>query len=326
MSQAPYSQQPGHGQRHDEHMIVCGGDALTHRLALDLIHLYRERVTLIIPSLTEGHGPQLAALATEDGSVSVIAGRSPDEPTLLAAGVLDATAIALTMDDDSAVTQAALLAQGLNPRLRLVLRIYNSTLGQRLENLLNRPPGGAGGSAAALSASDTAAPALVSAAFPGRNQVIPINGGTFSVVEQPVGTLPDGDIALALLSPRTDPAVDSGTPLHVLLPSAGQVAATDATRTRAVLKLRHAPDQPEPPAPRLPRFPLGALFSRRLRLAALGLALLIAALSVATCLATGDNLALSLYLVLMDVFGLGNPALGRRWRGRRCNWARPSPG
>ena len=293
------------------HMIVCGGDSLTHRLALDLIHLYRERVTLIIPSLTEGHGPQLAALATEDGSVAVIAGRGPDETTLIAAGVHHATALALTMDDDSAVTQAALLAQGLNPRLRLVLRIFNITLGQRLENLLNRTPGPAGGSAAVLSASDTATPALVSSAVPGRNQVIPINGGTFSVVEQPVGAPPGGDIALALLGPRTDHAVGTGdTPLHALLPSDGQVSGTDAERTRAVLRLRHDPDEPAPPVPRFRRIPVGALFSRRLRLAALGLAVLIAVLSVATALATGDDLPLSLYLVLMDVFGLGNPALG----------------
>ena len=292
-----------------EHMIVCGGDTLTHRLALDLIHLYRERVTLIIPSLTEGHGPQLAALATEDGTVAVIAGRGPDETTLLAAGVQQASALALTMDDDSAVTQAALLAQGLNPRLRLVLRIFNTTLGQRLEHLLNRAR--AGGSATALSASDTAAPALVSSAVPDRNQVIPINGGTFSVLEQPVGAARGADVVLALLGPRTDEAVGSGdAPLHVLLPSAGQVAATDAARTRAVLRLRHDPDEPAPPTPRFPRFPVGALFSRRLRLAALGLGALIATLSVATWLDTGDSPPLSLYLVLMDVFGLGDPALG----------------
>ena len=291
------------------HMIVCGGDALTHRLALDLIHLYRERVTLIVPSLTEGHGPQLAALATADGSVSVIAGRGPDETTLLAAGVHQASALALTMDDDSAVTQAALLAQGLNPGLRLVLRIFSTTLGQRLEHLLNRAR--AGGSAAVLSASDTAAPALVSSAVPDRDQVIPISGGTFSVVEQPVGAAPGADVALALLGPRTDHAVGTGdTPLHALLPSDGQVSGTDAERTRAVLRLRHDPDEPAPPVPRFRRIPVGALFSRRLRLAALGLAVLIAVLSVATALATGDDLPLSLYLVLMDVFGLGNPALG----------------
>ena len=294
------------------HMIVCGGDALTHRLALDLIHLYRERVTLIIPSLEEGHGSQLAALATEDGSVSVIAGRGPDETTLLAAGIGDATALALTMDDDPAVTQAALLAQGLNPRLRLVMRIFNSALGQRLEHLLNRAPGHTAGSASVLSSSDTATPALVSSAVTGRNQVIPVNGGTFSVVEQPVGAEPGAGIELALLAPRTDTVVGSGdAPLHTLLPSVHQVAAADAAGTRAVLHLQHDVDEPDPPGSRFPRFPVGAIFSRRLRLAALGLGLLIAALSVATWLDTKDSLPLSLYLVLMDVSSMGNPALGQ---------------
>ena len=294
----------------DGHMIVCGDDALTHRLALDLIHLYRERVTLIIPSLDQGHGSQLAALATEDGSVSIIAGRGPDETTLLAARIRDATALALTMDDDSAVTQAALLAQGLNPRLRLVMRIFNIPLGQRLEHLLNRSR--TGGSAAVLSSSDTATPALVSSAVTGRNQVIPVNGGTFSIVEQPVGTTPDSGIELALLAPRTDTTVGSGdAPLHTLLPSAHQVAAADTSSTRGVLHLQHDLDEPDPPGSRFPRFPVGALFSRRLRLAALGLGVLIAALSIATWLDTDNSLPLSLYLVLMDVSSMGTPALGQ---------------
>ncbi len=292
-------------------MIVCGGDSLTHRLALELIHLYRERVTLIIPSLEDGHGPQLAALAREDGSVAVIAGRGPDETTLLAAGVEQAAALALTMDDDSAVTQAALLAQGLNPRLRLVVRIFNSTLGQRLENLLNLVARDTPGSATLLSASDTATPALVSSAVPGRNQVIPIDGGTFSVVEQSLFEPPGPGIELALLAPRSDHAVGSGdAPLNALLPSPAQVTAADSVGTRAVLRLRHDPDEPERPRSRIPRIPVGALFSRRLRLAALAVAILITLLSVATWLVTRNSLAFSFYLVLMDVFGLGNPAVG----------------
>ncbi|WP_370146641.1 NAD-binding protein [Streptacidiphilus sp. EB129] len=302
------------------HMIVCGGDALTHRVALDLIHLYRERVTLVIPDPDQGHGPQLAALATADGTVTVIAGRSPDEPTLLAAGITDATALALTIDHDPTVTQAALLARGLNPRLRLVIRIFNNALGVRLERLLDRTASANGGSTAVLSASETATPALVSAAVTGRNQVIPVNGGTLSVVEQPVeegaaeaaALARGGAVPLALLAPRSNDLLGSGTtPLHPLLPSQTRTAGVRAQSTRAVLWLRHDPSEPDPPAPRFRRPAWGALFSRRLRLAGLGLAALVAVLTLATWLSTDNSLPLSLYLVLMDVAAMGNPALGQ---------------
>ncbi|MFC1412251.1 NAD-binding protein [Streptacidiphilus sp. N1-12] len=295
------------------HMIVCGGDALTHRLALELIHLYRERVTLVIPDPEQGHGPQLAALATEDGSVTVITGRSPDEATLIAAGIAEATALALTMDDDPAVTQAALLARGLNPRLRLVIRVFGNALGQRLEHLLDREADHAdhaGGSTAVLSASETATPALVSAAVTDRNQLIPIDGGTFSVAESPIGAETEpGTVPLALLAPRTGNLVGSGdNPVHTLLPSAEQAAAATEAGTRAVLRLRHDPNPPALPGPRFPRLPLGALFSRRVRKAALGLAGFVAVITVATWLATGESPALSFYQVLMDVAAAGNPA------------------
>ena len=307
------------------HMIVCGSDALTHRLALELIHLYRERLTLVIPEADQGHGPQLAALATEDGSVTVITGRNPDEATLLAAGITEATALALTMDDDPAVTQAALLARGLNPRLRLVIRIFGTPLGQRLENLLDRATDHTdptGGSAAVLSASERATPALVSAAVTDRNQLIPINGGTFSVVETPAPADPadpaaaqgdaaeEGDtVPLALLAPRTAGGVGSGdNPVHVLLPSADETAAATGATTRAVLRLRHDPNPPALPGPRFPRLPLGAVFSRRVRKAAFGLACFVAAITLATWLATGRSLLFSFYQVLLDVAAAGNPA------------------
>ncbi|MGD3109709.1 hypothetical protein [Streptomyces sp. YGL11-2] len=35
------------------HMVVCGDDALAHRLAAELRDVYRERVTLVVPSARE---------------------------------------------------------------------------------------------------------------------------------------------------------------------------------------------------------------------------------------------------------------------------------
>src|SRR5581483_12525273 len=95
--------------------------------------------------------------------------------------------------------QAALLARSLNPRIRLVIRVFNRTLGHRVELLLDQAaqrlrspdapdePADFDTRPAVLSASATAAPALVAAALPGTNQVIPIDGGLLTVAEQPTG-------------------------------------------------------------------------------------------------------------------------------------------
>src|SRR5438067_5793417 len=41
------------------HMVVCGDDALAHRLAAELREVYRERVTLLVPSAREPRRPRI---------------------------------------------------------------------------------------------------------------------------------------------------------------------------------------------------------------------------------------------------------------------------
>ncbi|MFD0328882.1 NAD-binding protein [Streptacidiphilus monticola] len=278
---------------HSGHMIVCGNDPLTHRLALELIHLYGERITLIVPEPGSGHGPQLVALATEDDTVRVIAGRAPDETTLQAAGIAEATAFAVVMDDDAAVVKTALLARGLNAQLRLVLRVFNQRLGKRLGRLLEL---GGGGSTAVLSASDMAAPALVSAALPQRRQVIPADGGTLSVfqVDEPDDRERNG-VRLALLTEQDSNLLPVDTP---------PASRADVT----VIRLRHDPGAPPPARGRRAIAVLRTVFSRRLQLAALSLLGLVIALTLATWEATGTPPLRSLLLVLLDLGAAGNPA------------------
>jgi Trk K+ transport system NAD-binding subunit len=301
------------GTHRTGHMIVCGGDALTHRLALELIHLYRERVTLVIPSPGSGHGPQLTALAEGNPFVQVIEGREPDEATLLAAGIRDAAALALTMDDDQATIQAALLARSLNPRIRLVVRVFNRTLGHRIEMLLDQAaqhlhvlgaPETDEASAAVLSASTTAAPALVAAALPGTNQVISIGGGLLTVAERPIHKPgQDNAVPLAVLPPR---GMAPNAPPPALLPGSEELDEAIASGTaRAVLWLRHSASQPFN-RPRRP-FPLGALFSRRLRIAALVFAALVLMLTGLTHVLVGYSPLRAFYLVLMDLADMSNP-------------------
>lgn len=62
----------------------------------------------------------------------------PNEAALAEAGVERAHALALVYDDDETNIRAALTARRLNPRLRLVLRLYNRRLGQHIEELLDQ--------------------------------------------------------------------------------------------------------------------------------------------------------------------------------------------
>jgi voltage-gated potassium channel Kch len=113
-------------ERPDEggHMIVCGQDTLALRLAVELTTLYGRRVTVVVRSVREGQGPQIAALAEERRlPVRVVEAAEPSTAVLAEAGIREAAALALTGSDDQANVQAALRARRLNPGDRLVLRV-----------------------------------------------------------------------------------------------------------------------------------------------------------------------------------------------------------
>ncbi|MFD3378938.1 MULTISPECIES: NAD-binding protein [unclassified Streptomyces] len=185
-------------------MVVCGDDALAHRLAAELRGVYGERVTLVVPSAegtvrppvvgrarasalldrvsaavtratanggiggngggssnSGGTGEGAAGRATVSltrgatsprGTASANRSAASEEPrparvleapvlteaVLAEAGVEHAAALALVHDDDETNIRAALMARRLNPRLRLVVRLYNRRLGQHIEALLDQ--------------------------------------------------------------------------------------------------------------------------------------------------------------------------------------------
>ncbi|MEV2197681.1 NAD-binding protein [Streptomyces phaeochromogenes] len=299
-------------------MVVCGDDALAHRLAAELRGVYGERVTLVVPSAegtvrppvvgrarasalldrvsaavtratanggigggssgtgasgSGGTGEGAAGRATVSltrgatsprGTTSANRSAISEEPrparvleaavlteaVLAEAGVEHAAALALVHDDDETNIRAALMARRLNPRLRLVVRLYNRRLGQHIEALLDQASalamagmadGGADATANAgggdrsdrgdgspsrpvlldasttvLSDADTAAPALAATAVAGTSKVVQTDGLMLRAVErQPPGP---GEVAdpglctLALLSATTnDPAGADGS-------------------------------------------------------------------------------------------------------------------
>ncbi|WBO64824.1 NAD-binding protein [Streptomyces camelliae] len=361
-------------------MVVCGDDGLAHRLAAELRGVYGEQVTLVVPPNGRTVRPPVvgraraASAALFDRMVSAAVSRAgavtgtPTAPAsaasgaggadgprvleaadlteavLAEAGVERAAALALVFDDDETNIRAALTARRLNPRLRLVLRLYNRRLGQHIEELLDQAAalatgggeGGADASTTVLSDADTAAPALAATAVAGTSKVVQTEGLLLRAVERP---LPEGGPAagsglptLALLS-GNDPAATPGTDEHDgaaeqeprLLPDDEEVERGRAAgRTALVLEQASAAVGPEPATPGRRRRggrgaggrgvggvpPLASLFSRRLRWSLAGIVGCVVALAVSLWLVTGIHPLGAFYLTLLDLFAIDNPAIG----------------
>ncbi|MFI1224149.1 MULTISPECIES: NAD-binding protein [unclassified Streptomyces] len=354
----PLPQQPGRPPS-TGHMIVCGDDALARRLAVELRFVYGERVTLLLPPGRDANSPETpltqrgraAALfgrmsaamnragnggGTTGGSgdtnagveaVRIMEAPEPSDDVLEEAGVDRAAALALVYDDDERNIRAALTARRLNPRLRLVIRLYNRKLGQHLEELLDQAaavampgidPALLDASTTVLSDADTAAPALAATALAGSSKIIQAEGLLLRAAERPPPrpgeTADPGLCTLALLSSTTnDPAGaegsdSSGDEAPQLLPDESAVAAATGRGTVVLEAVSRA--DPDRPATRMGGrgAPLSQVFSRRLRWSALGIAVAALALVVASLLTTGDGLLHSTYLTLLDLLGMNDPS------------------
>ncbi|HEY9244512.1 MAG TPA: TrkA family potassium uptake protein [Streptosporangiaceae bacterium] len=135
------------------HLIVCGDDALAYRVVEELATNYGERVTVLLGSASRGHGPRIAQLP----AVRVIERLDLDSAAFAAAQVHSARAIAMLGRDDLANFHGGLRAQDLNPDLRMVMRIFNTGLGERMRAFFP--------DCAVLSSSAMAAPSFVAAAL-----------------------------------------------------------------------------------------------------------------------------------------------------------------
>ncbi|MFD7751646.1 NAD-binding protein [Streptomyces sp. NPDC059757] len=204
-------------------MVICGDDGLARRLAIELDAVCGEAVTVVLPSRRDAHGAEIAALHRDPHSpIELLVATHLDEQTLRAAGVQRAAALALTYADDQVNVTAALLARGLNPSIRLVIRMFNRERGRHLERLLDRAAAEArvgsdddtrpDMSTTVLSDADTAVPELVAAAAVGYGHTLQVEGKVFRGVVRAAGAPPRStDLAtLAVLSGahRDDPASD----------------------------------------------------------------------------------------------------------------------
>ncbi|MCW7942767.1 potassium transporter TrkA [Streptomyces hygroscopicus] len=347
-------------------MVVCGDDGLAHRLAAELRGVYGEQVTLVVPpaervarqpvvgrarasalldrvsaavTRAAGNGNGNSAdgrvtgagggrAAGPPGAARLLEAPEASEAVLADAGVERATALALVYDDDETNIRAALTARRLNPRLRLVLRLYNRRLGQHIEALLDQAAALASGgsdeeteafdaSTTVLSDADTAAPALAATAVAGTTKVVQTDGLMLRAVERPPprpGQVADpGLCTLALLSATAgDPAgadgsEGSGEQGPQLLPDERAVAAASGRGTVVLETVSYA--GPALPAGRSV-VPLGSLLSPRLRWSFAGLVGCVVALAVASMAVTDERPLTATYLTLLDLFAINNPAIG----------------
>lgn len=351
-SLAPAAQQPVPAGQ----MIVCGDDALATRLAGELHSVYGERVTLVVPPARSSASSPAAAVPNRIasalfGRVSAAMNRpgaadatgssgeillpvremeaaEPTEEALRLAGAEQAAAVALVYDDDETNIRAALAARRLNPRLRLVIRLYNRKLGQYLEALLDQAsvvamPGldasELDASTTVLSDADTAAPALAATAVAGTSKVVQADGLLLRAVERPPhrqGEAPDSGLCtLALLSSSGDgpsgrAGSDIGADRPLLLPDDATVAASSRRGTVVLEAVSHSGPAVPPRQLAGRGAPLGEIFSRRLRWALAGMGAAVLALAVASWLTTGEHPLRAAYLTLLDLFAIGDPAVG----------------
>jgi Trk K+ transport system NAD-binding subunit len=279
-----------------------------------------------------GGGSAAGERGERGGAGTVLEAAEPTEAVLAEAGVDRAAALALVYDDDETNIRAALTARRINPRLRLVLRLYNRRLGQHIEELLDQAAalaiGGAAGDAVVgdasttvLSDADTAAPALAATAVVGTTKVVQTDGLLLRAVERPPpgpGQAVDPRRAtLALLSSTgNDPSFADGSDASgdqgpQLLPDAATVASATGRGSVVLEQVAYSAGTALPSGRGVGVVaPFASLFSRRLRWSLAGLVACVIALAVALWLATGIHPLGAVYLTLLDLFAINDPAIG----------------
>jgi Trk K+ transport system NAD-binding subunit len=262
--------------------VVCGDNPLALRVVNELVTQYAAEVTVIMASAHDGHGPLIAEMA----GVTVVEARRLDAGAYARADLATADALALLTQDDAGNIDAALLAEEINPDLRVVIRMFNMGLGDNVRQLL--------GDCAVLSATMIAAPAFVSAALgDGGPAYVRLPGRTLLVARRQHVRAQDVVCGLAVTEGRDRPDM-----LPADQNSADMVLAVDDPNTR-----RH-------PARRRRRHPLrtmSLLLGRRLRVVLGILAALLLAATVALMVAKHAAWQQAAYEAILTTLAGANP-------------------
>ncbi len=132
-----------------EHIIVVGVGKVGLQLIRELVELDESIVAIEIEKTSEFID------AIKDLGVPLITGDARQPKTLEFAGVSKAKTIIVVTDDDLTNLDSALTAQNINPDIRVVLRLYDETLGAKVRSSFCMP---------AISIAHVSAPSFISAA------------------------------------------------------------------------------------------------------------------------------------------------------------------
>ncbi|MCD2193825.1 NAD-binding protein [Actinomycetospora endophytica] len=280
--------------------VICGENLLTLRIvealrrqgsaAVDIVVVVADRAGRYVPQI-------------EDAGVRVLeGGSSDDDRTFLAAGVRGATAVALVDREDVTNIHRALRVQEIDPDVRLVVRLFNTRLGRRIEQILP--------TATVLSVSETAAPSFVAQAI-GRNtrQHIRVPERTFVVAgrrevrdEAVVCGLAANSQLGARGGPRLLPAGGPDAADYVLAVAESRARETDQLSRPRTERVRNAVERVV--------VRLRGTFTRRLARATLALGALFILGTVAFATAGGYHLGDAIYLAVLDSAGAAQPDTG----------------
>ncbi|NES16715.1 MULTISPECIES: TrkA family potassium uptake protein [Micromonospora] len=283
------------------HYVVCGNDPLAYWVVRSLLATEpsagRVRVTLVVPERRRSDGPDGRDL----DDIQVIFADRLDEATFRRAGLAGAAGLALLHQDDVGNMHAALCAQEVEPRLRLVVRMFNTRLANGLREFFP--------DSAVLSDASIAAPAFVAAAL---GELAPTHfrhaGRTLyaarrtDVRHQDVlcGLAVTTDPELIRVLPADEPSADV-----VLAEATGQPAGTEL----AARRLARARRRREPVVVLLRA--LRSFATRKIGVAVLALLAVIAVLGWLNARAAGVNWSDALYLTLVTTLSGQDPDLNK---------------
>jgi len=135
------------------HFVVCGDNPLAYRLVVELRERYDGHVTAIVPPGQSVWTERISSIPMVD----VVVTDRIDARAFERAHLAGADALALANQDDGGNIDAALVAQEIKPGIRIVLRMFNVSLAESMERMLDN--------CQVLSSAQIAAPAFVSAAL-----------------------------------------------------------------------------------------------------------------------------------------------------------------
>ena len=124
----------------DGHVILCGIGRLGREVLkqLDQRHHMKQRRDIVVVERGSGVDAIEGDLIHQEPIIPVVHGDMSHSLTLREAGIRRAVAIMLLTGDDTTNLEAALLAREMNPSIRVILRMSNKRVLQRLDYLLRR--------------------------------------------------------------------------------------------------------------------------------------------------------------------------------------------